>query len=260
MTGSPTLLVHDIAAILLLLYCEFFFVQEKDELVVKLIITFGANPNALNCFEDTPLDLALQSNQMNLVDLLVSVGGNSGEVAKHNFYKMPRMKSFHDPDCELEKDGADLPDAPTGEWKERVEDRDRSSSNKSLKIGDCEDWQIMYDQLNHCVNRRLERSGSFSENIDEAIAITMQQKELFKYRKTQQEQRVFSVKAGSRILFLDGGGIRGLLQIEVLRQIEQATGRQITEIFDWIIGTSTGGVIALAMVYGETAIHLEINS
>ena len=257
MTGSHSLLVHDIAAILLLLYCEFFFVQEKDELLVKLLITFGANPNALNLFEDTPLDLALQSNQMNLVDLLVSVGGNSGEVAKHNFYKLPRMKSFHDPDRELEKNGADLPDAPSGEWKERVEARDRS---KSLKIGDCEDWQILYDQLNHCVNRRLERSGSFSANIDEAIAITMQQKELFQYSKTQQEQRVFSVKAGSRILFLDGGGIRGLIQIEVLRQIEQATGRQITEIFDWIVGTSTGGVIALAMVYGETAIHLEINN
>ena len=257
MTGSHSLLVHDIAAILLLLYCEFFFVQEKDELLVKLLITFGANPNALNLFEDTPLDLALQSNQMNLVDLLVSVGGNSGEVAKHNFYKLPRMKSFHDPDRELEKNGADLPDAQSVEWKERVEARDRS---KSLKIGDCEDWQILYDQLNHCVNRRLERSGSFSANIDEAIAITMQQKELFQYSKTQQEQRVFSVKAGSRILFLDGGGIRGLIQIEVLRQIEQATGRQITEIFDWIVGTSTGGVIALAMVYGETAIHLEINN
>lgn len=257
MTGSHSLLVHDIAAILLLLYCEFFFVQEKDELLVKLLITFGANPNALNLFEDTPLDLALQSNQMNLVDLLVSVGGNSGEVAKHNFYKLPRMKSFHDPDRELEKNGADLPDAQSGEWKERVEARDRS---RSLKIGDCEDWQILYDQLNHCVNRRLERSGSFSANIDEAIAITMQQKELFQYSKTQQEQRVFSVKAGSRILFLDGGGIRGLIQIEVLRQIEQATGRQITEIFDWIVGTSTGGVIALAMVYGETAIHLEINN
>ena len=228
--------------------------QEKDELLVKLLVTFGGNPNALNVAEDTPLDLALQSNQMNLVDVLVSVGGNSGEVAKHNFYKLPQMRSFYNPDHELKKNGTDLPDVPTGEWKGRMEARDRSSTSQSLKIEEWEDTQIMYDQLHHYVNSRLERSGSFSANIDEAIAISMQQKELVKYRKTEQEQRVFSVKAGSRILCLDGGGIRGLIQIEVLRQIEQATGRQITELFDWIVGTSTGGVIALAMVYGETVI------
>ena len=34
-------------------------------------------------------------------------------------------------------------------------------------------------------------------------------------------------------------------------QLEEATGRRITELFDWIVGTSTGGIIALALVYGE---------
>ena len=58
-------------------------------------------------------------------------------------------------------------------------------------------------------------------------------------------------KAGSRILVLDGGGMRGLVQLEILCQIEEATGRRITELFDWIIGTSTGVIIALALVYGE---------
>ena len=52
------------------------------------------------------------------------------------------------------------------------------------------------------------------------------------------------------MLFLDGGGIKGLVQIEALMQLEEATGRKITELFDWIIGTSTGGIVALALVYG----------
>ena len=81
----------------------------------------------------------------------------------------------------------------------------------------------------------------------------MQQKELRKYKRTVHEQPIatFDIKGGSRILFLDGGGVRGLVQIELLRQMEEATGRRITELFDWIVGTSTGGIVALGLVHGK---------
>lgn len=65
------------------------------------------------------------------------------------------------------------------------------------------------------------------------------------------------VEGGSRILFLDGGGIKGLVQLEVLMQLEEKTGRKITELFDWIVGTSTGGVIALTLVYGEPMLIIQ---
>lgn len=54
-----------------------------------------------------------------------------------------------------------------------------------------------------------------------------------------------------RLLSLDGGGIRGLVLIQLLLAIEKAAGRPIREIFDWIAGTSTGGILALAIVHGE---------
>ena len=56
---------------------------------------------------------------------------------------------------------------------------------------------------------------------------------------------------GDRVLCLDGGGIKGLILIEMLVVIEQITGKRIRELFDWIIGTSTGGILALAMVYSK---------
>ena len=56
--------------------------------------------------------------------------------------------------------------------------------------------------------------------------------------------------AGVRILTLDGGGIRGIVELEILRQIEQSLGVQIPiqAFFDLVVGTSTGGVIALGLV------------
>ena len=36
--------------------------------------------------------------------------------------------------------------------------------------------------------------------------------------------------AGNHVLFLDGGGIRGLVQIEVLMELQHHTGHKITKL------------------------------
>ncbi|XP_073182352.1 85/88 kDa calcium-independent phospholipase A2 isoform X5 [Lepidochelys kempii] len=59
-----------------------------------------------------------------------------------------------------------------------------------------------------------------------------------------------------RLLCLDGGGIRGLVLIQLLIAIEKAAGRPIRELFDWIAGTSTGGILALAVVHGKPVDYL----
>ena len=56
---------------------------------------------------------------------------------------------------------------------------------------------------------------------------------------------------GDRVLCLDGGGIKGLILVDMLMTIEKIANKRIVELFDWIIGTSTGGILALAMVYSE---------
>ena len=32
------------------------------------------------------------------------------------------------------------------------------------------------------------------------------------------------------------------------------TGKSISELFDWVVGTSTGGILALGMIYGESMV------
>ena len=45
---------------------------------------------------------------------------------------------------------------------------------------------------------------------------------------------------------------QGLIQIEMLKTIEQMTGKSITDMFDWIVGTSIGAILALGVIYGES--------
>ena len=52
---------------------------------------------------------------------------------------------------------------------------------------------------------------------------------------------------GVRILTLDGGGVRGLVTLTILAQIEKVTGCQIKDMFDMIVGTSAGGLVAAAL-------------
>lgn len=50
-----------------------------------------------------------------------------------------------------------------------------------------------------------------------------------------------------RILSIDGGGTRGVYPAALLAQIEAMTNRRIVDHFDLIAGTSTGGLLALAL-------------
>ena len=65
-----------------------------------------------------------------------------------------------------------------------------------------------------------------------------------------------------RILSLDGGGLRGIIPVLILKRIEEMTGKKIYELFDCIVGTSTGGIIAAGLTAtkdGKTT-HLDLDT
>jgi hypothetical protein len=76
------------------------------------------------------------------------------------------------------------------------------------------------------------------------------------YRK--REQQPWPRDRTFRILAIDGGGIRGLLPLAILRAVEKniLNGASVADHFDLITGASTGGIIALGLAAGRTATEI----
>lgn len=53
-----------------------------------------------------------------------------------------------------------------------------------------------------------------------------------------------------RVLAIDGGGVRGVLPASFLATVEEQIDGNVVDYFDLIVGTSTGGIIALALGAG----------
>jgi hypothetical protein len=59
--------------------------------------------------------------------------------------------------------------------------------------------------------------------------------------------------AKKRILSIDGGGIRGIIPLCALIELERVTGKPVREQFDLLAGTSTGAIIAGGLARGLSA-------
>lgn len=67
-----------------------------------------------------------------------------------------------------------------------------------------------------------------------------------------------NIDPGKRvILCLDGGGMRGILTIQLLKKFEEVAGIPCYELFDMVAGTSTGGIIAGLVTTGHSAVEIE---
>lgn len=51
-------------------------------------------------------------------------------------------------------------------------------------------------------------------------------------------------KRGIRVLSMDGGGMKGIAAVRLLKELERRSGKRIVDLFDLIGGTSTGAMLA----------------
>lgn len=78
---------------------------------------------------------------------------------------------------------------------------------------------------------------------------------------TRAKARAFkklNIPADNRlILSLDGGGIRGIMTLQLLRKLEETAGMACYKFCDMVAGTSTGGIIAGLIALGKSATDIE---
>ncbi|KAI1427994.1 hypothetical protein F5Y12DRAFT_791152 [Xylaria sp. FL1777] len=100
----------------------------------------------------------------------------------------------------------------------------------------------------HCICEDCIRRYSRENNGDSIIRITSCPLGC-SLTKTPWTIRVKPPTAGARILSLDGGGVRGIAELAILIELERQVGMgiRIQELFDLVVGTSTGGIIALGV-------------
>lgn len=80
--------------------------------------------------------------------------------------------------------------------------------------------------------------------LEDIVHISRARKPAFILSSMRDENRTHD-----HLLCLDGGGVKGLVIIQLLIAIEKASGIATKDLFDWVAGTSTGGILALAILH-----------
>lgn len=55
-----------------------------------------------------------------------------------------------------------------------------------------------------------------------------------------------------RVLSIEGGAIHGLAELEVLKALEEKSGKRIYEMFDFVAGASTGAIMTALLLYPDS--------
>ncbi|KAK7929199.1 hypothetical protein WMY93_005594 [Mugilogobius chulae] len=192
-----------------------------------VLLTHGANPNLKGQNGDTALHLAMKMDHMELIKALIVFGA---DVESHNDLgetpgllaarssKGPNRKILLDMLCSVGVQRC----CPPAHAPPPASSGPAPSSTAPPHIG----FQPMFWE---------QTDGRNHSKVDTS-----------KSNKRKSE----------RLLCLDGGGIKGLVLIQMLIALEKETGRPTRELFDWVAGTSTGGILALAIVHGKSMEYL----
>lgn len=258
-------------------------IEKKHLPIIQCLIVFGADFNLPNRHGQTPRHMVGRSAHRgaddNILYILHSVGAKRCPESSHN---CPSGCSFPG---DYNGIPPEQPESP--EQREQIyqvlASTSRNNSNRSqlannfsnfLNNSFCEDSPPEAHEVTRVVDVSAEQKG---RTIMDTLLSMFSKKEpapnLVKFDKesemithgemAEDEEDSYGdipppapeekpAPGRGRLLCLDGGGIRGLVLVQMLMEIERVAQAPVHHLFDWVAGTSTGGILALALGAGKT--------
>ena len=236
--------------------------QSGDPKSIKALMAFGANVNALSFANQTPLDLLKEPHRElsmcshNSKPLQRLSGKRKSQPVSRDSNPIPPHSKTCNISCTLEKGtsldhmSAKRVDKLTGILKSAGAKQKRDVHKSSLpmkpvrvpsSMSTKRSWKSPEESRNILIDSCLEYNFLVKELVTRRLSVIRNAK---KHKKVlsngsmllrhMQEARMLQM-AGSRILFLDGGGMRGLIQIEILSQVKDIGNCVCKEIISYFV-------------------------
>ncbi|GMT36222.1 hypothetical protein PFISCL1PPCAC_27519, partial [Pristionchus fissidentatus] len=193
-------------------------VSKKDLKVTRLLLCLGADTNVKNSSGDTPRHLAARLKHNDILRSLLLCGAARCDSSKSGCVSGCVNNAM----LARIKSGSQIGDDPN------------SPRTTSMISGlEDEEKKLVVDN-----KIRFHTQDVFYNNL---------LRRLEELEKKGDKPRNFV-----NLLSMDGGGIRGLVIIQMLIALEKIMGEPVYPYFDWVAGTSTGALVSTALAQGKT--------
>ncbi|XP_054844650.1 85/88 kDa calcium-independent phospholipase A2 isoform X2 [Eublepharis macularius] len=223
----------------------------KNAEMTQLLIEYGCEVNALSMTGESALHIAVQRGRFDCTMVLLTHGavtntkGKDGNTPLHLAMKQDHLDMIKalivfGADVEIPNDFGETPGLVAART---------SKGTSALHLAATSSSSVPSTST---LPERPPPPGTSNSNLGfrDIIHISASLNTLLKAPDTA-DSVTEKKRTQDRLLSLDGGGVRGLVLIQFLIAIESVAGRPIRELFDWIAGTSTGGILALSIVQGK---------
>ncbi|XP_023077801.1 85/88 kDa calcium-independent phospholipase A2 isoform X1 [Piliocolobus tephrosceles] len=182
----------------------------KNAEMARMLLKRGCNVNSTSSAGNTALHVAVMRNRLDCAIVLLTHGANADARGEHGNTPLHLAMS-----------------------------KDNVEMIKALIVFGAE-----VDTPNDFGETPTFLASKISRQLQDLMHISRARKPAFILGSMRDEKRTHD-----HLLCLDGGGVKGLIIIQLLIAIEKASGVATKDLFDWVAGTSTGGILALAILH-----------
>lgn len=95
------------------------------------------------------------------------------------------------------------------------------------------------------------RFGQWPIFIDKKFYKNLQLQQLIEKKRNELNDTTTDKSKMVNMISMDGGGVKGLISIQIMHELQKLLKHKFHEYFQWMSGTSTGSILAVALAQGK---------